>query len=73
MTWAQLVLQVSGRKFIENSDATLSIELELKNSPGGLHPAHIHFILPLRGGDIALALKAVDGLLVKYDHIQNSR
>ena len=47
---------------IEKSDATLSIELELKGtSPGGLHPAHIHLNTAAEGGDIALTLKAVDG------------
>jgi protein tyrosine phosphatase (PTP) superfamily phosphohydrolase (DUF442 family) len=54
---------VSGTaKFIENSDATLSIELELKNTTqGGLHPAHIHLNNAADGGDIALTLKPVDG------------
>ena len=49
-------------KFIENSDATLSIELELQNTPqGGSHPAHIHLNTAAEGGAIALTLKAVDG------------
>jgi hypothetical protein len=47
---------------IEKSDATLSIELQLKNTvAGGLHPAHIHLNTAAEGGDIALTLKAVDG------------
>jgi protein tyrosine phosphatase (PTP) superfamily phosphohydrolase (DUF442 family) len=47
---------------IEKSDATLSIELQLKNTmAGGLHPAHIHLNNAAEGGDIALTLKAVDG------------
>jgi hypothetical protein len=47
---------------IEKSDATLSIELELKGTAqGGLHPAHIHFNTAAEGGDIALTLKAIDG------------
>lgn len=51
---------------IEKSDATLSIELELKGtSPGGLHPAHIHLNTAAEGGDIALTLKAVDGVTGK--------
>lgn len=47
---------------IEKSDATLSIELDLKNTvAGGLHPAHIHLNTAAEGGDIALTLKPVDG------------
>ncbi|MFV8321418.1 CHRD domain-containing protein [Flavobacterium sp. LS2R12] len=47
---------------IEKSDATLSVELELKNTvAGALHPAHIHLNTAAEGGDIALTLKAVDG------------
>jgi len=54
---------VSGTaKFIENSDATLSIELDLQNTPtGGIHPAHIHFNTSAEGGGIALSLEAVNG------------
>jgi hypothetical protein len=54
---------VSGKAtFIENSDATVSIELELLNTPqGGSHPAHIHLNNAADGGDIALTLKPVDG------------
>jgi hypothetical protein len=48
--------------FIEKSDATVSIELDLKNTPqGGIHPAHIHLNTAAEGGDIALTLTAVDG------------
>ncbi|MBG6060467.1 hypothetical protein IWX83_000230 [Flavobacterium sp. CG_9.1] len=47
---------------IEKSDATLSIELELKNTvAGGLHPAHIHLNTAAEGGDIALTLQSVNG------------
>jgi hypothetical protein len=47
---------------IEKSDATLSVELELKNTVAGAsHPAHIHLNTAAEGGDIALTLKAVDG------------
>ena len=47
---------------IEKSDATLSIELELKNTVAGAsHPAHIHLNTAAEGGDIALTLKPVDG------------
>jgi hypothetical protein len=54
---------VSGKAtFIENSDATVSIELELLNTPqGGSHPAHIHLNTAAETGDIALTLNAVDG------------
>ncbi len=54
---------VSGTaKFIENSDATLSIELDLQNTPaGGVHPAHIHFNTAVESGDIALTLEDVNG------------
>jgi hypothetical protein len=54
---------VSGKAtFIENSDATVSIELELLNTPqGGSHPAHIHLNNAADGGAIALTLKPVDG------------
>jgi hypothetical protein len=47
---------------IEKSDATLTVELQLKNTvAGGVHPAHIHLNTAAEGGDIALTLKAVDG------------
>jgi hypothetical protein len=37
------------------SDATLSVELELKNTVAGAsHPAHIHLNTAAEGGDIAL-------------------
>jgi hypothetical protein len=54
---------VSGTaKFIENSDATLSIELDLQNTPAsGIHPAHIHFNTAAESGDIALTLEDVNG------------
>ncbi|AFU68595.1 hypothetical protein P700755_001745 [Psychroflexus torquis ATCC 700755] len=54
---------VSGTaKFIENSDATLSIELDLQNTPaGGIHPAHIHFNTAVETGGIALTLEDVNG------------
>ena len=54
---------VSGTaKFIENSDATFSIELDLQNTPtGGIHPAHIHINTAAEGGGIALTLEAVNG------------
>lgn len=49
-------------KFIESSDATLSIELDLQNTPqGGTHPAHIHINTAAEGGGIALSLTPVDG------------
>jgi hypothetical protein len=36
------------------SDATMSIELDLKNTTAGSsHPAHIHFNTAAEGGDIA--------------------
>ena len=56
-------LGVSGTaKFIENSDATLSIELDLQNTPAdGIHPAHIHFNTAVETGGIALTLEDVNG------------
>ena len=49
-------------KFIENIDSTLSIELDLQNTPAdGIHPAHIHINTAAEGGDIALTLEAVNG------------
>jgi hypothetical protein len=48
--------------FIESSDATLRIELELQNTAqGGSHPAHIHVNTAAEGGGIALSLTPVDG------------
>jgi carbon monoxide dehydrogenase subunit G len=56
-------LGVSGTAtIIEKSDATLSIELKLNNTPmGGSYPAHIHFNNAVEGGKIALTLMAVEG------------
>jgi small nuclear ribonucleoprotein (snRNP)-like protein len=49
-------------KFIENSDATLIIELDLQNtSAGNTHPAHLHMNSAAESGDIVLDLVAVDG------------
>ncbi|MFT4830758.1 MAG: hypothetical protein ACI815_000394 [Psychroserpens sp.] len=49
-------------KFIENTDNSITIELELQNTPaGGMHPAHIHFNTAAEGGDIALTIGTVDG------------
>ncbi len=48
--------------FIENSDNSVTIDLDLANTPdGGLHPAHIHFNSAAEGGGIALSLADVDG------------
>ncbi|WP_224485010.1 superoxide dismutase family protein [Robertkochia aurantiaca] len=48
--------------FIELSDGTVTIELDLTGTPdGGQHPAHIHFNTAAEGGDIALTLGTVDG------------
>lgn len=48
--------------FKENSDNTLTVELDLQNTPmGGEHPAHIHFNTAAEGGGIALTLGTVDG------------
>ena len=48
--------------FIENSDNTVTIDLELTNTPsGGQHPAHIHFNSALEGGSVAITLGPVDG------------
>lgn len=48
--------------FIENSNNTLSIKLDLQNTPaGGNHPAHIHFNTAAEGGAIALSLENVVG------------
>lgn len=57
------VESISGEaKFIENKDNSVTIELELSNTPaGGQHPAHIHFNTAAEGGAIALTLGVVDG------------
>lgn len=57
------VENISGEaKFIENKDNSVTIELELINTPaGGQHPAHIHYNNAAEGGGIALTLGAVDG------------
>ncbi|WP_179008321.1 CHRD domain-containing protein [Winogradskyella forsetii] len=48
--------------FIENTDNSVTIELDLNGTPdGGMHPAHIHFNTAAEGGDIALTLGTVDG------------
>lgn len=58
---------------IEKSDATLSVELELKNTvAGSAHPAHIHLNTAAEGGDIALTLKAVDGTTGKSITVFNA-
>lgn len=49
-------------KIIDNDDDSITVELELKNTPsGGMHPAHIHFNTAAEGGDIAVTLGTVDG------------
>ena len=48
-------------KFIENDDASVTIELSLQNTSPGMSPAHIHFNTAAEGGDIALTLGTVDG------------
>jgi hypothetical protein len=54
---------------VEKSDATLSIELNLKTRlRGSSHPAHIH-LNTAEGGDIALTLKPVDGTTGKHNNI----
>jgi Cu/Zn superoxide dismutase len=54
---------VSGTaRFIENSDATLSIELVLQNTAtGDVHPAHLHFNTAVETGGVALSLETVVG------------
>jgi hypothetical protein len=44
-----------------NSDATLSIELELQNTPQGVLIQHTYTLTLLLRSAIALTLKAVDG------------
>ncbi|MFT7352846.1 MAG: hypothetical protein ACI9XR_002637 [Flavobacterium sp.] len=49
-------------RFIEKSDATLSIELILENTiEGDAHPAHLHFNTAAESGDVALPLETVIG------------
>jgi len=57
------VANISGTAtFIENSDNTVTIDLDLANTPsGGQHPAHIHSNTAAEGGAILLTLGAVDG------------
>ena len=57
------VAGISGTaKFIENTDNSITVELNLNNTPaGGSHPAHIHFDNAATGGDVAITLGAVDG------------
>lgn len=57
------VAGISGTaKFIENSDASVTVELSLTGTPdGGQHPAHIHVNTAAEGGSIAITLGAVDG------------
>ena len=48
--------------FIENTDNSVTINLDIMNTPsGGMHPAHIHFNTAAEGGDIALTLGTVNG------------
>lgn len=57
------VPDISGQAiFKEYSDNSVTIELELVNTPaGGQHPAHIHVNTAAEGGAIALTLGTVDG------------
>ncbi len=49
-------------KVIDNDDNTVTVELNLQNTPsGGMHPAHIHFNTAAEGGDIAITLGSIDG------------
>ena len=49
-------------KIIDNDDDSITVELDLQNTPsGGMHPAHIHFNTAAEGGDIAITLGTVDG------------
>ena len=58
---------------IEKSDATLSVELELKNTVAGAsHPAHIHLKTAAETGSIALSLNAVDGTTGKSTTVFNA-
>ena len=57
------VEDISGTaKFIELSDNSTTVEINLENTPdGGQHPAHIHFNTAAEGGGIAITLGTVDG------------
>ena len=61
---SKAVAEISGTAtFIENTDASVTITLDLTGTPvGGLHPAHIHFNTAAEGGGIALTLNYVDGI-----------
>jgi hypothetical protein len=62
---------VSGKAtFIENSDATVSIELELLILLKEDLILHIHLNNAADGGDIALTLKPVDGTTEKQQHLK---
>lgn len=48
--------------FKENSDASITIDLDLQNTAtGNTHPAHIHMNTAAETGSIVLDLEAVDG------------
>ena len=48
--------------FLENSDNTVTINLNITNTPAdGMHPAHIHANTAVEGGAIVLSLETVDG------------
>ena len=48
--------------FIEFDDNTVTVELDLQNTPaGGTHPAHIHVNTAAEGGGIAVSLTPVNG------------
>ena len=48
--------------FIELDDNSVTVELDLQNTPvGGVHPAHIHVNTAAEGGAIAISLNPVDG------------
>jgi hypothetical protein len=57
------VPEISGTAtFIENDDNSVTVELDIQNTPaGGSHPAHIHYNTAAEGGDIAISLAPVDG------------
>ncbi|WP_445383640.1 CHRD domain-containing protein [Robiginitalea sp. IMCC43444] len=57
------VPEISGTAtFSENTDGSVTIDLDLQNTPaGGQHPAHIHFNTAVEGGGIALTLGTVNG------------
>ena len=60
---SKAVPSISGKAiFKEYSDNSVTIELDLMNTPaGGQHPAHIHYNTAADGGDVALTLGTVDG------------